>query len=70
MNVRDKLIKQINKIENEELMFSISNMLSHITENGVYNLEPQQLDELLKRSVDISKGNYSTHTEVSEKYNK
>jgi len=70
MKVKDRLIEQINEMENVELMNSISSMLSNINEKGVFELDSQQLDELNKRSQKISNGDFKTHLEVSKKYNK
>lgn len=70
MKVKDKLIEQIEKIENEELMSSISSMLSILNEEGIFELDDNLKDELNQRSKKIAEGEFILHEKVVEKFSK
>lgn len=70
MKVKDKLIEQIEKMENEELMSSISSMLSILNEEGIFELDDTLKEELNQRSKKIAEGEFILHKKVVEKFSK
>ena len=70
MKVKDKLINQIKGIENEQLMSSISSMLSSMNEDGIFELSDSFITLLKSRSNSISKGQFKTHDEVKNHFSK
>lgn len=68
--VKDKLISQISSLKDEELLESISSMLSQLSENGTIEFSEEMQQELDNRSKEIKNGNFMTNEEMIIKFNK
>ncbi|WP_339905291.1 hypothetical protein [uncultured Cyclobacterium sp.] len=68
--VKDKLIDQITSLNDEELLESISNMVSQLSADGTIELSEEVQQELEKRSTEIKKGNFMTNEDFVKRFNK
>ncbi|WP_339924632.1 hypothetical protein [uncultured Cyclobacterium sp.] len=68
--VKDKLIDQITSLNDEELLESISNMVSQLSADGTIELSEEVQQELEKRSTEIKKGNFMTNEDLVKRFNK
>ncbi|MDO6435848.1 hypothetical protein Q4534_00450 [Cyclobacterium sp. 1_MG-2023] len=68
--VKDKLIDQITSLNDEELLESISNMVSQLSADGTIELSEEVQQELEKRSAEIKKGNFMTNEDFVKRFNK
>lgn len=67
--VKDKLIDQITSLNDEELLESISNMVSQLSADGTIELSEEVQQELEKRSTEIKKGNFMTNEDFVKRFN-
>ncbi|GAB3004071.1 hypothetical protein GCM10027284_22310 [Cyclobacterium sediminis] len=68
--VKDKLIDQITSLNDEELLESISNMVSQLSADGTIELSEEVQQELEKRSTEIKKGKFMTNEDFVKRFNK
>lgn len=67
--VKDKLIDQITSLNDEELLESISNMVSQLSADGTIELSEEVQQELEKRSTEIKKGYFMTNEDFVKRFN-
>lgn len=68
--VKDKLIDQITSLNDEDLLESISSMLSQLSADGTIELSEEMQQELENRSTEIKKGNFITNEDMIKRFNK
>lgn len=68
--VKDKLIDQITSLNDEDLLESISSMLSQLSADGTIELSEEMQQELENRSTEIKKGNFMTNEDMIKRFNK
>lgn len=68
--VKDKLINQIESLNDEDLLISISSMLSKLRSDGTIEFSEEVRKDLENRSKEIKKGNFITNEEMIKRFQK
>ena len=69
-DVKSRLIEQINKIEDENLLNTINSMLNDLNVEYVFEFSDQQLKDIQYSIFEFERGNFKSHEEVMSKFKK